>query len=127
MQTEALKNDPEAAEDHPLKAIADELEHPSQSLQFLELFHKSAKKVEELSSSLKKVSVFIGVIGAFYLVCAVFSFWTTYMEKVSVEAQQAATKSIQESVAKGRLSSGSPLDELDYGMFFDKKSGELNV
>jgi len=32
VQTEALKNDPEAAEEHPLKAIADELEHPSQSL-----------------------------------------------------------------------------------------------
>lgn len=51
---------------HPMALLAEELDHPSQNNEFLDLFDKSAKKVEDLGNSLKKASVGLGVVG---LVC----------------------------------------------------------
>ena len=77
---------------HALKAMAEELETPKQSIAFLKLFQKSAERVESLSSSLKKVSVLVGVVAAFCLVTAIFRYTASV---------QAPAKKLQNPLADG--------------------------
>jgi hypothetical protein len=56
--------------------LAEELEHPSQSIPFLELFEKSAKKVEDLGNSLQKASIGMGVLGVVCFGVAAVSFFS---------------------------------------------------
>ena len=64
---------------HPLKALAEELETPRESLEFLNLFKKSAERVEKLSASLKRVSVFIGVVATLAFAVTAYSFYSTHV------------------------------------------------
>jgi len=57
-----------------LKLMAETLDTPLQSLPFLEMYHKSALKVESLSNTLKKVSVAFGIFACLFFVGAAFSF-----------------------------------------------------
>lgn len=63
---------------HPFKVLAEELETPRESLAFLNLFQKSAEKVEKLSSSLKTISILIGIVALVCFVVAFFSFFQVY-------------------------------------------------
>jgi len=59
-----------------LKLMAEKLQRPSESMEFLEMYHKSAVRVEQTAASLKKASVSLGVIAGFVLVCTGFSLLT---------------------------------------------------
>jgi len=59
-----------------LKLMAEKLQRPSESMAFLEMYHKSAVRVEQAAASLKKASVSLGVIAGFVLVCTGFSLLT---------------------------------------------------
>lgn len=63
--------------------LAEELDTPCQSLAFLELYHKSALKVENFSKSLQKASYYLGAFAAFCFCWALYSF-------MSQSAKQAA-------------------------------------
>ena len=54
--------------------MAEQLDTPVNSLAFLELYHKSALKVEGLAQSLKKVSVALGIVAVFFLAMGVFNY-----------------------------------------------------
>jgi hypothetical protein len=72
---ENLRSAPsEEGKHHKLKQMAETLDTPSQSLAFLELYHKSALKVESLSNTLKKVSSGFGIFACLFFVGALFSF-----------------------------------------------------
>jgi hypothetical protein len=59
-----------------LKLMAEKLQRPSDSMAFLEMYHKSAVRVEQAASLLKKASVSLGVIAGLVLVCTGFSLLT---------------------------------------------------
>jgi hypothetical protein len=59
-----------------LKLMAEKLQRPSESMAFLEMYHKSAIRVEQAAASLKKASVSLGVIAGFVLLCTGFSLLT---------------------------------------------------
>lgn len=60
-----------------IKQIAENLESPINSLPFLEKYHKSALKVEELSRTVKNASWAVGTIGIIFFAVAFFSFLST--------------------------------------------------
>ena len=62
-----------------MKAIAEELETPRESIEFLNLFKKSAERVESLSSSLRSTSIFIGVLAGIAFSVACVSFLSTHV------------------------------------------------
>ena len=79
-----VERTPENEESVPLNKIqlmAEKLERPSESMAFLEMYHKSAVKVEQASSKLKKASVSIGLISAFIFICSTFSFFGEYLKQ----------------------------------------------
>ena len=63
----------------------EELETPIQNLKFLELYHKSALSVENLSKSLKKASYALGIL-------AVVFFAFAFMTMMAHTASQGKTR-----------------------------------
>lgn len=106
------------AKTHPMALLAEELDHPSQSLPFLELFEKSAKKVEDLGNSLKKVSVGLGVIAVVFFGVAVVSFFST-----SVQAM-AKNSDIMNQRNK-KLSAG--LGDMNFEEYIDQATGNISI
>jgi len=58
---------------HHIRLMAEQLDTPANSLPFLELYHKSAQKVEEAAGTLRKVSVCFGAIACFLFLVSGFS------------------------------------------------------
>ena len=56
-----------------IKGVAANLECPAQSAKFLEVYHKSAVKVEQLAGSLRRVSLCFGAVAGFFFFVATFS------------------------------------------------------
>ena len=79
---------------HPMALLAEELEHPSQSIPFLELFEKSAKKVEDLGNSLKTASIGFGVLGVVCFGVACVSFFGDSIQAM-IQNQGVANKKLQ--------------------------------
>ena len=59
-----------------LKLMTEKLQTPTESMAFLEIYHKSAVRVEQAAASLKKASVSLGVIAGIVLLCTGFSLLT---------------------------------------------------
>ena len=58
-----------------VKQICENLETPINSLPFLEIYHKSALKVEQLAGTLKSASYFMGVVS---VICFLSAFLSIY-------------------------------------------------
>ena len=56
-----------------LLAVGEQLDSPINSLPFLELYHKSAQKVESLSKTLKTLSYGLGCLGVVFFMFSMFS------------------------------------------------------
>lgn len=80
-----------------LKLMAEKLQRPSESMAFLEIYHKSAVRVEQAAASLKKASVSLGVIAGCVLVCTGFSLLTKESPKPKLSSGVADFTSYSET------------------------------
>ena len=80
---------------HPMALLAEELEHPSQSVPFLELFEKSEKKVENLGNSLQKASIGLGIVGVVCFSVACVSFLGSSVQAISQSSAMMGNKKLQ--------------------------------
>jgi hypothetical protein len=64
------------------------LEHPSQSLPFLEAYHKSALRIEALRKSLRKISVGIGLFATICFFFSLFTYMSAKFEQNMLETQK---------------------------------------
>jgi hypothetical protein len=72
-----------------------ELDTPANNLSFLELYHKSALRVEEYSNSLKKVSLYTGVFATVCFTVAAISFIGNDIQAQAVNSGKHNLKSEQ--------------------------------
>jgi hypothetical protein len=77
-----VKSDNEDPQSHEkLRQMAEGLKRPRESLEYLEMYHKSALKVEEAAKKLKKASVGFGIISAMICVISAFSLFGEYFKQ----------------------------------------------
>lgn len=77
-----------------IKSMAHKLSKPAESMEFLEMYHKSAVKVDKARGKLKVASIGLGLISAAVFIRSIFSFYEAYNQQTS----------------KPRLSSGMATD-----------------
>jgi len=68
--------------------MAEDLEKPIESVAFLELYHKSALKVEKLHQGIRKLTYTYGVIAVFFFVVSGFAFLYSSNEETKLQSQR---------------------------------------